>query len=101
MQFTVRNQALYERKASEMNATTVAADLAKKEKIFELATAGDRSSTQRNPTANGRPSSGPPSDSRALAQKDVGRTFTRDVPCAFITQSTHIDGVQEMLPATE
>src|SRR5712671_470539 len=43
----------------------------------------------------------PPSDSRALAQKDVGRAFARDVLCAFIAQSTHIDGVQKMLPGTE
>ena len=39
--------------------------------------------------------------SRALAQKDVGRTFARDVLRAFIAQSTHIDVVQEMLPGTE
>src|SRR5260221_13933602 len=101
MQFTLRIQALYERKASELNATTVAADLAKKKKIFELAAAGDRSSTLRFPTVNGRPSSASPSESRALAQKDVGRAFARDVLCAFIAQSTHIDGVQKMLPGTE
>src|SRR5216117_504739 len=39
--------------------------------------------------------------SRALAQKDVGRTFARNVLRAFIAQSTHIDVVQEMLPGTE
>ena len=47
---------------------------------------------------------GPPSEpdgSRAPAQKNVGRTFTRDVFRAFIAQSTHIDVVQEMLPGTE
>ena len=41
------------------------------------------------------------SGSRALAQKDVGRTFARDVLRAFIAQSMHIDVVQEMLPGTE
>src|SRR5881396_4088073 len=40
-------------------------------------------------------------ESRALAQKDVGRTFARNVLRAFIAQSTHIDVVQEMLPGTE
>jgi hypothetical protein len=47
---------------------------------------------------------GPPSEpdgSRAPAQKNVGRTFTRDVLRAFIAQSTHIDVIQEMLPGTE
>ncbi len=42
-----------------------------------------------------------PDGSRALAQKDVGRTFARDALRAFIAQSTHIDVVQEMLPGTE
>ena len=42
-----------------------------------------------------------PDGSRAPAQKNVGRTFTRDVLRAFIAQSTHIDVVQEMLPGTE
>src|SRR4029077_1890526 len=35
---------------------------------------------------------------RALAYKDVGRAFARDVLRAFIPQSTHINVVQEMLP---
>lgn len=39
--------------------------------------------------------------SAALAQKDVGRAFARDVRRAFIAQSTHIDVLQEMLPGTE
>jgi hypothetical protein len=39
--------------------------------------------------------------SRGLAQKDVGRTFARDGPRAFIAQSTQIDAVQEMLPGAE
>ena len=42
-----------------------------------------------------------PDGSRALAQKDVGRTFARDVLRAFIAQSTHIYVIQEMLPGTE
>jgi hypothetical protein len=37
----------------------------------------------------------------ALAQKDVGRTFARDVLRTFVAQSTRIDVVQEMLPRTE
>jgi hypothetical protein len=40
-------------------------------------------------------------ESGALAQKGVGRTFTRDVLRAFIAQKTHIDVFQEMLPGTE
>lgn len=46
---------------------------------------------------------GPPNEpeSGALAQKGVGRTFTREVLRAFIAQSTHIDVFQEMLPGTE
>ena len=39
--------------------------------------------------------------SRALAQKDVGSAFTRDVVNAFIAQSRHIDVVQEMFPGTQ
>jgi hypothetical protein len=47
MQFTLRNQRLGSKlqakraKASEMNATTLAANLAKEEKVFELAAAND------------------------------------------------------------
>src|SRR5216117_2912825 len=39
--------------------------------------------------------------SRALSQKDMGRTFARNALRAFIAQSTHIDVVQEMLAGTE
>ena len=39
--------------------------------------------------------------SRALVQKNVSRTFTRDVLHAFIAQSTHIDIAQQMLSGTE
>ena len=39
--------------------------------------------------------------SRALAQKDVSRTFAGDVLRAFITQGTQIDAVQEVLAGTE
>ena len=39
--------------------------------------------------------------SRALAQKDVGRTFAREEFRTFIAQRMHIDVVQEMLPGTE
>jgi hypothetical protein len=42
-----------------------------------------------------------PDGSHTLAQKDVGRTFARDVLRAFIAQSRHIDVVQEMLAGTE
>src|SRR5882762_11018037 len=45
--------------------------------------------------------SGGPDGSRALAQKDVGRAFARNVLRAFIAQGAHIDVVQEMLPGTE
>jgi hypothetical protein len=38
--------------------------------------------------------------SYAFAQENVGRTFAREVLCAFIAQSMHIDVVQEMLPGT-
>ena len=38
---------------------------------------------------------------RALAQKDVSRTFARHILGAFIAQSTHIDVVQEMLSGTK
>src|SRR6267378_896504 len=44
---------------------------------------------------------GPPSESRALAQKDVGRPFARRVLRAFVAQSPQIDVAQEMLPRTE
>src|SRR5437588_4720621 len=43
---------------------------------------------------NRRWQEGPPGESRALAQKDVGRTFARDVLPALIAQRTHIDVVQ-------
>jgi hypothetical protein len=39
--------------------------------------------------------------SRALTQKDVSRTFSRNVLHAFIAQNAHIDVFQEMLPGTE
>src|SRR5712692_9991713 len=72
---------------------------------------GRAASAPRNVTAakiprrciSGGPA-GPPSEpdgSRALAQKDVGRTFARNVLRAFIAQGAHIDVVQEMLPGTE
>jgi len=38
-----------------------------------------------------------PDGSRVLAQKDVGRTFARDVLRAFVAQRVHVDVVQEML----
>jgi hypothetical protein len=37
----------------------------------------------------------------ALAQKDVSRSFARDVFRALITRSTHIDVVEEMFSGTE
>jgi hypothetical protein len=43
----------------------------------------------------------PEAGSHALAQKDMGRMFARDVLCAFEAQSTHIDVVQDMLPGPE
>lgn len=42
-----------------------------------------------------------PDGSRALAQKNVGRAFARDILRAFMAQSAHIDAVREMLPGTE
>jgi hypothetical protein len=37
----------------------------------------------------------------ALAQKDMGRPFARDMLRASIPQRTHVDIVQEMLPGAE
>jgi hypothetical protein len=34
-------------------------------------------------------------------QIDMGSTFARDVLCAFVAQSRHVDSSEEMLPRTE